>query len=48
MDPEGVLRVNPKWKGTESFRAASLMITIQGSLDAGFLQDRLKLSQNMD
>ena len=48
MAPEGVLRVNLKSKGIESFRVASLMIKIQGSLDVGFLQDRLEISQGMD
>lgn len=47
MDLEGVLRVNLKWSGLESFRVASLMIKTQGPLDVGFVQNRLKFSQGM-
>lgn len=47
MDLEGVLRVNLKWRGLESFRVAS-MIKTQGPLDVGFVQNRLKVSQGMD
>lgn len=44
MDHEGVLRVNLKWRCMESFIVASLMTKIQGSLDIGFVQDRVKIS----